>query len=310
MTGASAAAHDRERLESILTEIARQLVEHGLDALEPWGCSEVCVDVCPERASAVVGAGACRLGVAARSAPNLARELGARGGSAIAGAIDHTLLKPEATLAEIDKLCAEALELRFASVCVNSCHVRRCAEILAGSGVIVCAVVGFPLGAMHPEAKVYEARRAIEEGACEIDMVQNVGWLKSRLDQAVRDDVAGVAELCHSLGARLKVILETALLTDEEKVRACRLAVDAGADFVKTSTGFGKGGATVADVALMRRAVGPAIGVKAAGGIRDAAQAEALIEAGATRIGASASVAIAREGAGGTRGVAAAAPGY
>jgi len=187
----------------------------------------------------------------------------------------------------------------FASVCVNGAHVRRCAEILRDSDVIVCSVIGFPLGASAPEVKVYEARRAIEDGACEIDMVIAVGALKAGRDEYVQRDIAGVAQVCHRLGARLKVILETCLLSDEEKVRGCRLAKAAGADFVKTSTGFSKGGATLEDVELMRRTVGPAIGVKASGGVRDKETAEAMLRAGATRLGASASVAIASGGSGG-----------
>src|SRR5690606_24875695 len=154
----------------------------------------------------------------------------------MASYIDHTLLKPDATASEIDELCAQALEHRFASVCVNGAWVRRCAEILSGSGVLTCAVVGFPLGACAPEVKVYEARRAIEDGACEIDMVLSVGALRSGDDAFVQRDIAGVAEACHRLGAKLKVILETCLLTDAEKVRACQAAMRAGADFVKTST--------------------------------------------------------------------------
>ena len=169
-------------------------------------------------------------------------------------------------------------------------------EILKGSGVTTCAVIGFPLGAMAPEVKVYEARRVIEDGACEVDMVMNVGALKSGDDGFVRRDIAGVAEVCHRMGARLKVILETCLLNDDEKVRACVLAKEAGADFVKTSTGLSKGGATLEDVALMRRTVGPTLGVKASGGVRDVDGARKMIEAGATRIGASASVAIVKGG--------------
>ena len=280
-------------LERILTEIARQILEHGTGAIRQfgeWGCSTVCVEVCPEGASSMLDAGACRLGVASDQAASLAD---------LAGFIDHTLLRADATLAEIDQLCDEALRFRFATVCVNGVHVRRCAEILQGSGVGVSAVVGFPLGAMAPEVKVYEARRALEDGACEIDMVINVGALKSGDDAFVRRDVAGVAEVCHRLGAKLKVILETALLTDPEKVRACDAAKAAGADFVKTSTGFSKGGATVEDVALMRRAVGPTLGIKAAGGVRTALDARKLVEAGATRLGASASVAIVSQGGAG-----------
>jgi deoxyribose-phosphate aldolase len=280
------AALDAETLERVLTEIASQILEHGLGAVGDfgqWGCSTVCVDVCPESVQRVIDAGACRIGVARQDATGLGE---------LASAIDHTLLRADATLEEIDRLCDEALRHRFASVCVNGVHVRRCAEILQGSGVAVCSVIGFPLGAVAPEVKVYEARRAVEDGACEIDMVLNVGALKSGDDEFVRRDIAGVAETVHRLGARLKVILETCLLTDEEKTRACRLAKEARADFVKTSTGFSKGGATVADVELMRRAVGPAMGIKAAGGVRSADDARAMIAAGATRLGASASVAI------------------
>ncbi|MEX1024994.1 MAG: deoxyribose-phosphate aldolase [Planctomycetota bacterium] len=210
----------------------------------------------------------------------------------VAGYLDHTLLKPDATLAEVDTLCAEALEHSFASVCVNPTHVRRCAEILTGSPVAVCTVVGFPLGATTSEAKAYEARQAVESGACEIDMVLNVGLLKSGADAAVERDIRGVVEASHRLGAKVKVILETCLLTDPEKVRACELAKRAGADFVKTSTGFSTGGATASDVALMRRTVGPAMGVKASGGVRSPDDLRTMVEAGATRIGASASVAI------------------
>jgi deoxyribose-phosphate aldolase len=277
-------------LERILEEIARQILDHGIDgslAGNPWACGELCVQICPERVSAVIDAGACRVGVGHRQSPTLAN---------LGGFIDHTLLKPDATLTELDTLCAEALQHRFASVCVNGTHVRRCAEILRGSPVAVCSVIGFPLGAMASEVKAFEARRAIEDGACEIDMVMSVGALKSGASDFVRADIRGVAETCHARGAKLKVILETCLLTDPEKVLACELAKDAGADFVKTSTGFAKGGATVDDVALMRRAVGPVLGVKASGGVRDAAQARAMIAAGATRIGASASVAIAQGG--------------
>jgi len=276
---------DQERLEAILQAIAEQILDQGLGDvhLGAWGCTSICVEVCPEHVQGVVDAGACRVGLRTSDAASF---------SQLGGYIDHTLLKPDATAAEIDRLCDEALSHRFAAVCINGVWVKRCAEILAGSGVAVCTVVGFPLGASAPEVKVYEARRAVEDGACEIDMVQNVGALRSGDDEFVRRDIAGVAEVCHKLGAKLKVILETALLNDDEKVRACRLAKLAGADFVKTSTGFSRGGATVEDVALMRRAVGPTMGVKAAGGVRDREQARAMIAAGATRVGASASVAI------------------
>ena len=217
----------------------------------------------------------------------------------IAKIIDHTLLKPEATRDQIVQLCREAREYGFAAVCVNPCYVKLAAELLRGSPVKVCSVVGFPLGATLPEVKAYEARRAIEEGAAEIDMVINIGALKSGDLELVRRDIAAVVDVCHAKGALCKVIIEAALLSDEEKVLACQLAKAAGADYVKTSTGFGPGGATVHDVALMRRTVGPGMGVKAAGGIRSYEAARNMIEAGATRIGASAGVKIVREARGG-----------
>ena len=206
--------------------------------------------------------------------------------------IDHTLLKPEATYAEIAQLCDEARQYGFASVCVNATHVKRCAERLAGSPVKVCAVVGFPLGATVPEVKAYEAQQAIEDGATEIDMVINVGALKSKDDDRVARDIGAVVRMARMSGALVKVIIEAALLTDEEKATACQLAKEAGADFVKTSTGFGPGGATARDVELMRRVVGPTMGIKAAGGIRTREDAEKMVAAGATRIGASESVKI------------------
>ncbi|MDY0002964.1 MAG: deoxyribose-phosphate aldolase [Polyangia bacterium] len=207
--------------------------------------------------------------------------------------IDHTLLKADATEAEIRKLCAEAREHGFASVCVNPGWVGLSAELLAGSPVKVCTVIGFPLGATTPTAKAVETRDAIANGATEVDMVINVGALKSGNDDLVRRDIAAVVESARGQ-AITKVILETALLSREEKVKACLLAKMAGADFVKTSTGFSTGGATVEDIALMRETVGPEMGVKASGGIRSAEDAQAMIAAGATRIGASASVAIAK----------------
>lgn len=210
----------------------------------------------------------------------------------LARAIDHTLLKPEATPAQVELLCAEARQYGFASVCVNPSFVPLCARLLAESSVAVCTVVGFPLGATTTETKVFETRQAIAQGAREIDMVIAIGRLKAGDYLAVFADIAAVVAACHAGGVVCKVIIETALLTDAEKVAASLLAARAGADFVKTSTGFAGGGATVSDVALMRRAVGPRIGVKAAGGVRDRAAAEALLAAGATRLGASAGVAI------------------
>jgi len=206
--------------------------------------------------------------------------------------IDHTLLRPDAVAADIDKLCDEAREHAFAAVCVNPTWVRRASEALRGTDVAVASVVGFPFGATPPDIKAFEARRALRDGASEIDMVINIGALKSGMQADVREDIARVADACHEAGALCKVIIETALLTDEEKVLACHLAVQARADFVKTSTGYAKGGATVFDVALMRETVGPRMGVKASGGIRTAEDVQDMIAAGATRIGASAGVKI------------------
>ncbi|MEJ2556835.1 MAG: deoxyribose-phosphate aldolase [Anaerolineae bacterium] len=213
----------------------------------------------------------------------------------IARFIDHTLLKPDATQAQIAQLCHEARQYHFAAVCVNPTHIKLCADLLKGSDVAVCTVVGFPLGATPPEVKAYEAQQAIEDGATEVDMVINIGALKGEEYELVERDIAMVTRTCHNNGALCKVIIEAALLTDQEKIRACELAKKAGADYVKTSTGFGPGGATVADVALMRRVVGPGMGVKAAGGIRSYADAKGMVEAGATRIGASAGVRIVQE---------------
>ena len=216
----------------------------------------------------------------------------------LAGMIDHTLLKPEATREQVTRLCQEAREYGFASVCVNPVYVKLCAQLLADSGVPVCAVVGFPLGATPTRVKAFEAREAIRDGAAEIDMVIHVGALKSREYKAVEQDIAAVARACHGANALLKVIIEAALLTEEEKEMACQLAQRAGADFVKTSTGFGPGGATVEDVALMRRVVGPALGVKAAGGVRSYEDAQRMVAAGANRLGASAGVRIVEEATG------------
>ncbi|KXK02955.1 MAG: deoxyribose-phosphate aldolase [Acidobacteria bacterium OLB17] len=215
-----------------------------------------------------------------------------------ASLIDHTLLKPEASLADIKKLCREAAEFGFASVCVNPSYVKDAVEFLDGTGVPVCTVIGFPLGATLPDVKAYEARRAIFNGAREVDMVINVGALKSGDDCLVEDDIREVVRAAHEHHVLCKVIIETALLTDGEKVRACLAAKNAGADFVKTSTGFAKGGATANDVALMRRTVGSALGVKASGGVKGIDDARAMFEAGATRIGASVGVKIAQEASG------------
>ncbi len=210
----------------------------------------------------------------------------------VARMIDHTILKPNATEEQLRQLCSEAREFGFATVCVNPTWVPLCAELLRESPVKVCTVIGFPLGATLPEVKAFESQRCANLGATELDMVINIGALKARQYDFVRDDIAAVVNAAHSSGATVKVIIETAYLTDEEKIGACVLAKIAGADYVKTSTGFAATGATAEDIALMRRVVGPRIGVKAAGGIRTAKDAKAMIAAGATRIGASASVKI------------------
>lgn len=268
-------------VEAITHEVLAAIAGEAWD--DCMACVGDCVAHSADKVRTVLAAGATRVTF---------NGVGADVPTDLAGFIDHTLLKPDATAADIDRMCAEAIEYRFASVCVNPTWARRVADALKGSGVVACCVVGFPLGATTPEIKAMEARRAIRDGAREIDMVLNVGALKSGDHDLVRRDIAGVAEACHEAGAVCKVILETALLTDEEKVIASGLAVAAKADFVKTSTGFGPGGATVYDVALMREAVGPKIGVKASGGIRSADDVKQMIAAGATRIGASAGVQI------------------
>ena len=212
--------------------------------------------------------------------------------------IDHTILKPDATADEVDRLCSEAEQYRFASVCVNPSWVKRAATNLRGTGVPVCSVIGFPFGATTPEIKAMQARRAIRDGAREVDMVINVGALKSGDHAGVLTDIEKVVDSAHEAGVLVKVILETSLLTDEEKVVAASLAKQAKADFVKTSTGFSTGGATVYDVALLRETVGPRMGVKASGGIRTKSDVEDMVAAGASRIGASAGVQIVGEGQG------------
>lgn len=221
--------------------------------------------------------------------PESAPDLDAR---SLAAMIDHTLLKAEATQEQVVELCREAREYGFAAVCVNASYVPLCGEWLAGTDVAVATVVGFPLGATLPEVKAYEAQRAIAAGATEVDMVLHVGALKDRNDAYVLQDIAAVVQACHAQNAILKVIIEAAYLTDRQKIAACYLAQEAGADFVKTSTGFGPGGARLEDVALMRQTVGPDMGVKAAGGIRSYEDARAMVAAGATRIGASAGIRI------------------
>ena len=251
-------------------------------------CHSVLYECCPDRLKGILDAGATRIG------------FHASGGSAgtVAAMIDHTLLKPDATRHEIETLCREAAEYQFASVCINPTWVGLCARLLRDSRVKVCSVVGFPLGATTADTKHFETRRAIFDGACEIDMVINVGALKSGDLRVVERDIEAVTMPCREAGAVSKVIIEAALLTDEEKVAACTVAKAAGADFVKTSTGFGPGGATANDVALMRRVVGADMGVKAAGGVRDLEGLKAMVAAGATRIGASAGVRIVQESQG------------
>lgn len=252
-------------------------------------CNGQCVAQCPDRCRVLVDLGATRL----TARPGLGSVA-----SDLAYMIDHTLLKPDATHDQIVTLCQEARQNTFATVCINPTWVALAADQLRGSPVKVCTVVGFPLGATLPEVKAYETERTIADGATEIDMVQNVGALKSRDYHLVAADVAAVVETAHARHATVKVIIEAALLTEEEKIESCAIAQAAGADYVKTSTGFASGGATAADVALMRRVVGPGIGVKAAGGIKSAADAAQMIAAGATRLGASAGVKIVREAAG------------
>jgi deoxyribose-phosphate aldolase len=276
---------DLERLIQIVIE---EVTAAAAQAPARCGCHSVLYECCPHRIAPVVEAGATRLG------------LHAAGGGAgdVAGMIDHTLLKPDATKQEIEALCREASEFGFASVCVNPTWVSLCARLLRGGAPVVCSVVGFPLGATTADVKQYETRRAIFDGAREIDMVINVGALKSGDLQVVERDIQAVTSACRDGGALSKVIIEAALLSDGEKVVACTLAKAAAADYVKTSTGFGPGGATAADVALMRRAVGEEMGVKAAGGVRNLEGVKAMMAAGATRIGASAGVGIVQESRG------------
>jgi deoxyribose-phosphate aldolase len=271
--------------EEVLSAVGGVRIDHG-DG--PCRCHGVLYECCPDRLRGVLDAGATRIG------------LHATGGAAgdVSAMIDHTLLKPDATRADIEKLCREAAEFHFATVCVNPTWVALAAATLRASGVGVCSVVGFPLGATTPDVKHYETRRAIFDGATEIDMVINVGALKSGDLRVAERDIESVVAPCREARVLSKVIIEAALLTDEEKVTACTLAKAAGADYVKTSTGFGPGGATAGDVALMRRVVGAEMGVKAAGGVRDLAGLKAMVAAGATRVGASAGVKIVQESKG------------
>jgi deoxyribose-phosphate aldolase len=279
---------DLQRLVEIITEEVMGAQRRAASAPAQCSCHAVLYDCCPDRLRGVLDAGASRIGLHASG--------GATG--TVAGMIDHTLLKPDATRQEIEKLCREAAEFHFATVCVNPAWVSTAAHLLRGSGVGVCSVVGFPLGATTADVKHYETRRAIFDGAAEIDMVINIGALKSGDLTVVERDIAAVVGPCREAGVTSKVILEVALLNDDEKIAACTLSKAAGADFVKTSTGFASGGATAADVALMRRVVGAEMGVKAAGGVRDYEGLKAMVAAGATRVGASAGVKIVQESEG------------
>lgn len=286
-----------ERIVEVVTrEVLLALTEKERRAAHPEADACIqecdvghCVCHCKDKVDFVVQTGAERIaaGLGAASAK-----------PGLAALIDHTLLKPEATPDQIAQFCYEARQYGFASVCVNLTHVPLATQLLHGSSVAVCTVVGFPLGATAPEVKAYEAQVAIDQGATEIDMVINLGALKSQDYELVARDIRAVVRACHAKTppVLVKVIIEAALLDEEEKIAACLLAKECDADYVKTSTGFASGGATVTDVALMRRVVGPRIGVKAAGGVHTQAEAQALIAAGATRIGASAGVKIIQPG--------------
>jgi deoxyribose-phosphate aldolase len=292
-------AADLQRLVEIITEEVMNAQRRGAAAPAQCSCHAVLYDCCPDRLRGVIDAGASRIG------------LHASGGAAgtVAAMIDHTLLKPDATRQDIEKLCREAAEFHFATVCINPTWVKLAAQLLRGSGVGVCTVVGFPLGATTADVKHYETRRVIFDGAAEVDMVINIGALKSGDLQTVERDIEAVVQPCREANVISKVIIEAALLNDDEKIAACTLSKAAGADFVKTSTGFASGGATAHDVALMRRVVGADMGVKAAGGVRDYEGLKAMVAAGASRVGASAGVKIVQESSG-LKATAAAPAGY
>ena len=282
---------DKEELVELITRRVLAELDRTKDDECP-DCEGSCVANCPDKVRTVMGHGAGRISY---------RGNGGNVPADMASYIDHTLLAPGATGADIDRLCEEADRYGFASVCVNPGWVARARQNLRGSKAKVCSVIGFPLGANSTDIKVLEARRALREGAREIDMVINVGRLKEGDFDFVEQDIARVVDACREVGALCKVIIEAAMLTDEEKVIACQLAGNAKADFVKTSTGFGPGGATAYDVALMRETVGPLMGVKASGGIKTTDDAEQMIAAGATRIGASAGISIVSKNGGGAK---------
>jgi deoxyribose-phosphate aldolase len=275
-------------LSRLIAIVAEEAITASRRPAARCACHDVIDDCCPERLRPVLDAGATRVGVHA---------VGGAPGD-VAALIDHTLLKPDATRAEVDQLCAEAKQFGFATVCVNPVWVAHASRQLQGSRVGVTAVVAFPFGATTPDVKTFETRRAIFDGAREVDTVINIGALKSGELGLVQRDVEAVTGPCRECEVLSKVIIEAALLSDEEKVTAATIAKAAGADFVKTSTGFGPHGATVADVALIRRVVGAGLGIKAAGGVRDLDSLQALVAAGATRIGASAGVRIVKQSIG------------
>lgn len=280
---------NRETVDRIISEILAEKLKggHAHTCCKDGICSDnLCVVHNKEGVRTIVGNGASRVsaGVGVDEAGGVEADL--------ARMIDHTLLKADATAGEIEKLCREASKYGFATVCINPGYVTLCAKLLRGGEVKVCTVIGFPLGATSTAAKAFEAEQAIRDGAQEVDMVINVGMLKSGNVDYVESDIFAVTSTARRFRVLTKVIIETGLLTDEEKIKACVLAKRAGADFVKTSTGFGKGGATAGDIALMRRVVGSAMGVKASGGVRSREDALALVASGADRIGASASVRI------------------
>ncbi len=286
---------DQQQLEQVIQAITEEILGYlghpaatdltglEIDDIVCPGCDQRCVERCARKTRRIVDAGADRISAGA----NITQVDGE-----IARLIDHTLLKPEASRDDVRKLCGEALRFGFASVVVNPWYVPLAAGLVRSSSVKVCTVVGFPFGATLPQVKIYETEQVVKLGAQEIDMVINIGALKSHQDDVVEADIRGVVEVSHRGGAITKVILETALLSNDEKVRGSLAAKKAGADFVKTSTGFGPGGATTEDVALMRAAVGSELGVKAAGGVRSLDDVQKMVAAGATRIGASASVRI------------------
>jgi deoxyribose-phosphate aldolase len=278
----------KDEIQRLIDLIVSEMLAATTQPRVRCACHDVLDDCCPDRLRGVLEAGATRVGVyATGGAP-----------ADVASLIDHTLLKPDATRANIEELCREAAQFKFATVCINPTWVALASRLLASTDVRVCSVVGFPLGATTSDVKAYETQRAIFDGAREIDMVINVGALKSGDLRRVERDIEAVVAPCRACGVLSKVIIEAALLTDPEKVTACTLAKAAGADYVKTSTGFGPGGATADDVALMRRTVGADMGVKAAGGVRDLAGMKAMIAAGASRVGASAGVKIVQQSRG------------